>query len=1195
MVASGNRRELRVFVSSTFRDMMAERDELIKRVFPALRKLCAERGVTWGEFDLRWGITEEQQEQGQVLPICFDVIERCRPYFIGILGERYGSVPSRLPPELIDREPWLGRLAGRSVTELEILHGVLNNPEMGAHARFYLRSSAYTESLPAEEQAEYREVTAEGERKLTDLKGRIRVSGFPVHENYLDARALGDLVLADFTSLIDALFPASALPDTLARERVLHEAFAESRSRVTVGREPELARIDAHIDGDNRPLAILGAPGLGKSALLATWAVRYRTANPTAHILEHYVGATADSTDWMAMLRRIIGEFNRDLGLAFDIPDRPDELTSTFAKALSEAARHRKVVLVIDALNQLADRDQSLDLAWLPPAIPTGLRLIVSTLPGRVQDEVVRRGWPTLIVPPLGRDERAELVVKYLAEFGKVLAADRIKRIVDAEQTANPLYLRALLDELRVWGDNSRLDARVSHYLAARDIPELFRRVLERYEGDYERDRPGLVGDALGLLWCAREGLSEPELLDLLGPAGRPLSHATWAKFYLGAENALISRSGLLSFSHEFLREAVRQRYLANEERQGEVRRQLASYFAGQPRGVRQIDELPWQLAELGAWNELARLFADLGFLHYAWERSPHDVRRSWASVEARSANRMIHRYRRLIRRPADYVGPEAFQSTLMELLISTGHNEEGLRLADHLASVANDRERLTALAAKANILKIKGELDQALAIYDECARVAASQNLPPQLAAMLGNRATIMLQRGEYHEALALYDEQERLSREHGYPPGVAAAIGNKAIVLRHRGDLDGALALYQQAERMHRELGQQDALVTQLGNQAVILISRGDLNGAQEMLREAERSAREFDNRSSLQNCLGNQVTVELYRGNLDEALRLCQEREIICREIGDKDGLRATLGDLATIFGKRGNIDHALELLAAAERLCRELGEPPAIHNVLLKRASLLATGGKVQESLQLLKEQEAICRALGEKHGLYASLEVQAGLAGLAGNAAAAETLLNEAEQLCRELDDRHGLQSVLGQRGLLLLEAGAPAAANLAFVLFDEQEKICRESGYTDGLQVALGNKAAIFAQHGHLDVALRLHQEEEQICRTREEQYALQVSLGNQAGILARLKRYELARKKFEEQERICRQLKIPEGLAQMLTNYGMMLAEDLGRPTEALPLIEEAYALMTAHGLSQSHLAQRIKPALDYVRGVNL
>jgi hypothetical protein len=106
--------------------MKAERDHLVKFTFPQLRKLCELRAVVWGEVDLRWGVTDEQKAEGKVLPICLEEIKRCRPYFIGMLGERYGWIPDAIAPEVIEREPWLtehdnGR---KYVTELEILDKV---------------------------------------------------------------------------------------------------------------------------------------------------------------------------------------------------------------------------------------------------------------------------------------------------------------------------------------------------------------------------------------------------------------------------------------------------------------------------------------------------------------------------------------------------------------------------------------------------------------------------------------------------------------------------------------------------------------------------------------------------------------------------------------------------------------------------------------------------------------------------------------------------------------------------------------------------------------------------------------------------------------------------------------------------------------------------------------------------------------
>ena len=148
-------RQIRIFISSTFRDMHKERELLIKHVFPELRRMCMERLVTFTEVDLRWGIPEEEAVEGRVLPICLEEIYRCRPYFIGLLGERYGWIPDNIPPEIVEQESWLKeRVEGRtSVTELEILHGVLNNPDMADHAFFYFRDPVYINSIAEEDRS----------------------------------------------------------------------------------------------------------------------------------------------------------------------------------------------------------------------------------------------------------------------------------------------------------------------------------------------------------------------------------------------------------------------------------------------------------------------------------------------------------------------------------------------------------------------------------------------------------------------------------------------------------------------------------------------------------------------------------------------------------------------------------------------------------------------------------------------------------------------------------------------------------------------------------------------------------------------------------------------------------------------------------------------------------------------------------
>src|ERR1035441_285632 len=338
--ATSKDRVIRVFVSSTFRDMIEDRNELMAQVWPALRRVCRGRAVEFVEVDLRWGVTEEQAQRMETVRHCLAEIKRCRPYFIGLLGERYGWVPGpeAYSPALLEEERWLaGEAAKRSVTELEILHGVLNNPDMAGRSFFYFRDPAYVESVPKDKQKDFTAENAEAAEKLNELKNRIRArfgippsggsplasliqpakAGTPnepqtlcprLREGYPDPRQLAALILADLTAAIEAEFPADQVPDVWTREARDHEAYAKSRcTQFYVGREAYYERLDAFArDGaDGRGLTVLGESGGGKSALLANWVGRWRTAHPDDFVFQHYIGSSPLSAGHLGLMRRL--------------------------------------------------------------------------------------------------------------------------------------------------------------------------------------------------------------------------------------------------------------------------------------------------------------------------------------------------------------------------------------------------------------------------------------------------------------------------------------------------------------------------------------------------------------------------------------------------------------------------------------------------------------------------------------------------------------------------------------------------------------------------------------------------------------------------------------------------------------------------------------------------------------------------
>ena len=221
------KRSIRVFVSSTFRDMMEERDAMMSHTWPELRSFCRERQVELVEIDLRWGIAEEQTTRKETLKLCLDEIRACRPFFIGLLGERYGWVPGddAFTADLKEEQPWLTELHGKSVTELEILHGVLNDPEMAGRAFFYFRDPDYAQKHGVNFLPE-NEALAKKQSELKDLiRSTCTEKRIPLHETYCDPSSLPALVLEQLKNAINEQFPKENIPDPLDKEAQDHDAF----------------------------------------------------------------------------------------------------------------------------------------------------------------------------------------------------------------------------------------------------------------------------------------------------------------------------------------------------------------------------------------------------------------------------------------------------------------------------------------------------------------------------------------------------------------------------------------------------------------------------------------------------------------------------------------------------------------------------------------------------------------------------------------------------------------------------------------------------------------------------------------------------------------------------------------------------------------------------------------------------------
>jgi nephrocystin-3 len=163
--------------------------------------------------------------------------------------------------------------------------------------------------------------------------------------------------------------------------------------------------------------------------------------------------------------------------------------------------------------------------------------LVASCLDGEIRDAISpKMEWRELRVQPLERTDCKQFISEHLAKYRKSLTPEQTAVVLEHPLCGNPLFLRTLLEELRVFGVHEELDQRLNHYLTSETIDDLFEKALDRIESD---NTPESVRAALEVLWAAKESFAEDELLTVSG-----LPPAVWAPIHIALDESLIGAGG---------------------------------------------------------------------------------------------------------------------------------------------------------------------------------------------------------------------------------------------------------------------------------------------------------------------------------------------------------------------------------------------------------------------------------------------------------------------------------------------------------------------------------------------------------------------------------------------------------------------------------------------------------------------------
>ena len=306
--------------------------------------------------------------------------------------------------------------------------------------------------------------------------------------------------------------------------------------------------------------------------------------------------------------------------------DKTDEkaLEELFNRVAAEG--DKSLLIVLDAINQIIDIDNSKQLNWLPIP-PKKVKILFTTLEDDRTMEVFRnRHYPVFTLQPLTKTQREDMVRGYLSIFSKKLQPYQVERIVDDKQCENTLVLKTLLDELVNFGIFEKLDEKIGTYLGTSSVEEFYGILLKGYEVDFGES---FVKHILSLIAVSRNGLSEEELLAITNET--PLH---WSQFFCAIRQHLVVKNGLISFAHSYIRKAVEDRYLQGQEDWSNACRKVIVSFFNNAKTHRAMDELPYQYDQLGDLEKLHDYLMDLEVFSYLKKNERTNLGRYWQRLK---------------------------------------------------------------------------------------------------------------------------------------------------------------------------------------------------------------------------------------------------------------------------------------------------------------------------------------------------------------------------------------------------------------------------------------------------------------------------------------------------------------------------------------------------------------------------------
>jgi len=754
-------------------------------------------------------------------------------------------------------------------------------------------------------------------------------------------------------------------------ERSGHEGAAGEE---LFGRAAAFETLRAHLFAEsNRPLALLGGPGIGKTAL-ARWAYREARVRqvPAAFVPLAPFSSEIPFSAWRGVVRQTLGlkrgdppeaaRAARDRGLSAEeagfrpalnpLLDLPDE-ESPSLKGLSPKERKDLAFALVERL-LIRGGERVILLDGLQWADPLSLELLDSLLaaPGERPWHVAAFSrerlaalqhdrWGLFEIEPLTEADTRSLLTE---RHGLREVPDAVLGWFQQRARGNPGTLGALVESL----SNAGLLIPGPGGRPRVDEDRLFKTVFpDTLEGLYLQEVDHLPADARRALQDASTlgysvsynllqrstGLAPPELeraLEILQSKGLLRDDTRGERPYL-------------AFAAPLLRDAVYAAVPFAQRR--EVHAAALAHLESQGLGERPA-----------AWPSLA---------HHAEAADDPERARRYHRLAGRDAQRRYDNTSAL--RHLEYVcrelgdDPETVTDSflLADTFTALGKSQERGELIQRLAAgekrfTPSQRGRLRFFQAQSQWSQQQWE--QAEATLKEGLRDYESAGDSEGVGKTLVNLAGgVYGPTGRLDEAQRCLESAIALSGSQlRYAVHIITACNNMGVILKHRGDFAGALHQFQRALRGARTAGLPQQQTLAAGNLCGLLYEMGQFDKARKFGLLGQSVAHTFALRGLGVQIQCNALLAAAAAGRFDRAQEEARDLALVAESLGARfwQGLAVELYAQACAMGLK--VEEALQALGRSRGIYHDLGEERNELSALAEETKLLQSLGLSEEA-------------------------------------------------------------------------------------------------------------------------------------------------------------------------------------------------------------------------------------------------